>query len=88
MICASSQQHADGSWGHGALAYHTTIAAVWGLRDGATPLALLGARRGRGRGGRGEAADVLSQLVEQGVWALGAQGIRDADSGSDGTCEH
>ena len=53
-------QRADGTWGDGDLAYHTTIAAMWALRDGTSPLSLRGRRQG----------DLASQLVDDGVWAL------------------
>ena len=53
-------QRADGTWGDGDLAYHTTIAAMWALRDGTSPLSLRGRRQG----------DLASQMVDDGVWAL------------------
>ena len=57
-------QRADGTWGDGGLAYHTTITAMWALRDGTSPLSLLGRRQG----------DLASQLVDDGVWALSTAG--------------
>ena len=53
-------RRADGSWGDGGLAYHTTIAALWALRDGEA--------RWRWRGGGGDEA---RWGAEVGVAALG-----------------
>ena len=69
-------QRADGTWGDGDLAYHTTIAAMWALRDGTSPLSMLGRRQG----------DVVaSQLVEDGVWALSTAAA--AAAGGEETCQ-
>ena len=56
-------RRADGSWGDGGLAYHTTIAALWALRDGEA--------RWRWRGGGGDEA---RWGAEVGVAALGEVG--------------
>ena len=67
-----AEQNADGSWGAGSLAYHSTITALWGLRDAGAGWARLGSASAP----RSEHAE---RLVADGVRALSPDDVAAPD---------